>query len=96
MPRESSVRKQEITGYIRSDGDIQDGDVEKEDEEEEIQPEFLDTKEMDCVSSGGKMFKFSVPPSKEGKAKILINKQTNFQTVNPLSPIYSLSNCSKK
>ncbi|ROI15383.1 DNA helicase B [Anabarilius grahami] len=65
MPRQSFIPKQEITGYIRSDGDIQDDDVEKEDEEEEIQPEFLDTKEMDCVSSGGKMFKFSVPPSKE-------------------------------
>lgn len=69
MPRQSFVPKQQITGYIQPDDDIQDDDVEKEDEEEEIEPEFLDTKEMDCVSSGGKMFKFSLPPSKEGKAK---------------------------
>ncbi|XP_051976730.1 DNA helicase B-like isoform X2 [Xyrauchen texanus] len=58
-----------ITGYIlpeRHDVRSNQSDVsESEDEEEEIQPEFLDMREMDSISSGGKRFTFSMPASKE-------------------------------
>lgn len=60
---------QTITGYIIPKDDDEKNDVENEDEEEEIQTEFLDMKEVNCVSSGGKVFKSSVPASKEGNAK---------------------------
>ncbi|XP_026090207.1 DNA helicase B-like [Carassius auratus] len=58
-----SIKVQTITGYILANKE--DDDVENEDEEEEIQTEFLDMKEVNSVSSGGKVFKFSVPASKE-------------------------------
>ncbi|XP_016430181.1 DNA helicase B [Sinocyclocheilus rhinocerous] len=58
-----------ITGYILPERHAvqsnQEDVSESEDEEEGIQPEFLDMKEMDCVSSGGNMFKSSVSASKE-------------------------------
>lgn len=60
----STLTEQIITGYIVPNCEIDD--VEKEDEEEEIQTEFLDMKEVNSVSSGGKVFKFSFPASKEG------------------------------
>ncbi|XP_073725117.1 DNA helicase B [Misgurnus anguillicaudatus] len=58
-----------ISGYILPEkrvvqSDQEDGS-EEEDEEEERQPEFLDMNEMNSVSSGGQMFNFSVPASKE-------------------------------
>ncbi|XP_050964174.1 DNA helicase B isoform X5 [Labeo rohita] len=56
---------QTITGYIIPKDDDENNDVENEDEEEEIQTEFLDMKEVNCVSSGGKVFKSSMPASKE-------------------------------
>ncbi|XP_016130261.1 DNA helicase B-like isoform X1 [Sinocyclocheilus grahami] len=59
----STLLEQTITGYILSN-DVDD-DVENEDEKEDIQTEFLDMKEVNAVSSGGKVFKFSVPASKE-------------------------------
>lgn len=64
LPKRSTLLEQTITGYILPNNE--DDDVEDEDEEEEIQTEFLDMKEMNSVSSGAKMFKFSVPASKEG------------------------------
>ncbi len=60
----STLIEQIITGYIVPN--YENDDVEKEDEEEEIQTEFLDMKEVNSVSSGGKVFKFSFPASKEG------------------------------
>uniref|UniRef100_A0A8C2HX02 Helicase (DNA) B n=1 Tax=Cyprinus carpio TaxID=7962 RepID=A0A8C2HX02_CYPCA len=63
LPKRSTLLEQTITGYILPNNE--DDDVEDEDEEEEIQTEFLDMKEMNSVSSGAKMFKFSVPASKE-------------------------------
>ncbi|XP_043093944.1 DNA helicase B [Puntigrus tetrazona] len=58
-----------ITGYILPEHHAvqtnQEDVSESEDEEEEAQPEFLDMKEMDSVSSGGCMFKSSVPASKQ-------------------------------
>ncbi|XP_016099126.1 DNA helicase B-like isoform X3 [Sinocyclocheilus grahami] len=58
-----------ITGYILPERHAvqsnQEDVSESEEEEEGIQPEFLDMKEMDCVSSGGNMFKSSVSASKE-------------------------------
>ncbi|XP_016430115.1 DNA helicase B-like [Sinocyclocheilus rhinocerous] len=63
-----SQRELTLTGYIRSDGvDFQSNqdDVEIENEEEEIEPEFLDMNEVNCVSSGGKIFKTSMPALKE-------------------------------
>uniref|UniRef100_A0A671N2X4 DNA helicase B-like n=1 Tax=Sinocyclocheilus anshuiensis TaxID=1608454 RepID=A0A671N2X4_9TELE len=58
-----SQRELTLTGYTRSDDvDFQSNqDVEIENEEEEIEPEFLDMNEVNCVSSGGKMFKTSMP-----------------------------------
>lgn len=72
----SIVSEQTITGYILANKE--DDDVENEDEEEEIQTEFLDMKEVKSVSSGGKVFKFSVPASKEGMGilGLLINRPT--------------------
>lgn len=63
LPKRSTLLEQTITGYILPNNE--DDDVEDEDEEE-IQTEFLDMKEMNSVSSGGKVFKFSVPAFKEG------------------------------
>ncbi len=60
----STLIEQIITGYIVPN--YENDDVEKEDEEEEIQTEFLDMKEVNSVSSGGKVFKFSFPASKDG------------------------------
>lgn len=58
-----------ISGYILPEKHVVPSDQEdvseEEDEEEERQPEFLDMKEMNSVSSGGQMFNFSVPASKE-------------------------------
>lgn len=62
----------ELTGYIRSDDeDFQSNqdDAEIENDEEQTEPEFLDMNEVNYVSSGGKMFKPSMPAFKEGKAK---------------------------
>uniref|UniRef100_A0A8C2A5Z2 Helicase (DNA) B n=1 Tax=Cyprinus carpio TaxID=7962 RepID=A0A8C2A5Z2_CYPCA len=72
LPKRSTLLEQTITGYILPNNE--DDDVEDEDEEEEIQTEFLDMKEMNSVSSGAKMFKFSVPASKEG---ILVSFMAN-------------------
>ncbi|XP_073694797.1 DNA helicase B-like [Garra rufa] len=65
MSLQSSL--QTITGYIRPNK--KDDNEENEDEEEEIQTEFLDMKEMNCVSSGGSVFKSSMPASKEVSIK---------------------------
>lgn len=60
----STLIEQTITGYIVPNDE--NDDVENEDEEEEVQTEYLDMKEVNSVSSGGKVFKFSFPVSKEG------------------------------
>ncbi|XP_067247886.1 DNA helicase B isoform X1 [Chanodichthys erythropterus] len=57
-----------ITGYILPERQVvqsNQDEVSESEDEEEIQPEFLDMKEMDSVSSGANVFKFSVPTSKE-------------------------------
>ncbi|KAL7828040.1 hypothetical protein AOLI_G00311920 [Acnodon oligacanthus] len=61
-----------LVGYILPVEDDRHADEdsdteEEEEEEEEQQPEFLDMKEMDSVSSGGYMFKNSVPAKTEVK-----------------------------
>ncbi|CAB1346399.1 unnamed protein product, partial [Coregonus sp. 'balchen'] len=58
-----------IIGYILPENKVKkaenaDSDGE-DDEEEEAQPEFLDMKEMDSVSSGGHLFKSSIPARNE-------------------------------
>ncbi|XP_067283601.1 DNA helicase B-like [Pseudorasbora parva] len=70
MPLQNLFGEQKIqlTGYIQSENDVQDddnADAVKEDEEEEAQPSFLNMKEDDYFSSGGKNFESSVPALKE-------------------------------
>ncbi|XP_056604912.1 DNA helicase B [Triplophysa dalaica] len=57
-----------ISGYILPERHVVNTDqdhVSESEDEEDRQPEFLDMKEMDSVSSGGQMFHFSFPASKE-------------------------------
>ena len=64
-----------LVGYILADKEDDrnaNEDSETEEEEEEKQPEFLDMKEMDSVSSGGYMFKTSVPAKTEGDRKSVV------------------------
>lgn len=79
QPRTPAADVKVISGYILPERHVvktdQDNASEgEEDEEEERQPEFLDMKEMASVSSGGQMFDFFVPSSKEGNVNA---SQTN-------------------
>lgn len=78
MPQRSlDAATKVISGYILPEKRVVRSDQEEvseeEDEEEERQPEFLDMKEMNSVSSGGQMFNFSVPASKEGNTVVVLD-----------------------